>query len=134
MTEEEFTGELKVNGSASLDLCQILGSKGIEQCRSLPVQAWLNPAKKDGYTLHFKFERLREPWVFAFHGSTLVGSMASGDNISVHADHVRRGIGAELCIAGHAQCPEKPGPRKVTELGEITIRSAYRLVRRVTGR
>jgi hypothetical protein len=134
LTEEEFTGELEVNGSASLDLFQILTPEEIKQCRSLPAQAWLDPAKKDGYTLHFKFERLAEPWVFAFYGSTLVGGMAYGDNISVDADHWCCGIGAELCVAGHAQCPEKPRPRKVTELGEKTIRSAYRLVRRVTSR
>jgi hypothetical protein len=134
LTEEEFTGLLEPNGGGSLDLFEILTPEEIKQCRSLPAQAWLDPAKKVGYTLHFKFERLAKPWVFAFHGSTLVGGMAYGDNISVHPDHGRRGIGGELCVAGHAQCPEKPRPRKVTACGKKTILSAYRLVRRVTSR
>jgi hypothetical protein len=134
LTEEDFTGELELNGSASLDFRQILSPEQIEACRSLPAQQWLDPANKDGYTLHFRFERLDEPRVFAFYGSTLVGGMAYGDNIAVDEEHGRRGIGAELCVAGHTQCPEKPRPRKVTEAGEKTIRSAYRLVRRVAGR
>jgi hypothetical protein len=81
LTEEEFTGLLEPNGGGSLDLFEILTPEEIKQCRSLPAQAWLDPAKKVGYTLHFKFERLAKPWVFAFHGSTLVGGMAYGDNI-----------------------------------------------------
>jgi hypothetical protein len=130
----EFIGELEISGPAGFDLLEVLTSDQVERCRSLPIQPWLEPDKKDGYTLHFEFGPHEEPYVFAFLGSEPVGGMAFGDNITVKAEHQRRGIGKELCLAGHAQCSLKPKPRKVTEEGAKTIRGAYELVCRVAAK